>query len=41
MLGDNRERSSDSRVTGPIPRADILTKLTNVEPVKSDDEDPC
>lgn len=41
LLGDNRERSSDSRVSGPIPRADILTKLTKVEPVKSEDEDPC
>ena len=41
LLGDNRERSSDSRVTGPIPRADFLAKLTKVDPVKSDDEDPC
>jgi signal peptidase I len=41
LLGDNRERSSDSRVTGPIPRADILAKLTKVDPVKGDEEDPC
>ncbi|HZI37382.1 MAG TPA: signal peptidase I [Acidimicrobiia bacterium] len=41
LLGDNRERSSDSRVSGAIPRADILTKLTKVESVKSEDEDSC
>jgi signal peptidase I len=41
LLGDNRERSSDSRVSGAIPRADMLTKLTKVESVKSEDEDPC
>jgi signal peptidase I len=40
VMGDNRDRSSDSRVTGPIPRADILAKLTKVDPVKSDEEDP-
>ncbi len=41
MLGDNRERSSDSRVTGPIPRASILAKVTKVDPVKSTDENDC
>ena len=41
LMGDNRDRSSDSRVTGPIPRADILARLTKVDPVKSDDESPC
>ena len=41
MLGDNRERSSDSRVTGPVPRAGILAKVTRVDPVKSTDENGC
>jgi signal peptidase I len=41
MLGDNRDRSSDSRVTGPIPRADIHAKVTDVDPVKSTDENHC
>jgi signal peptidase I len=41
MLGDNRDRSSDSRVTGPIPRADIVSRLTKVDEVKGDEEDPC
>lgn len=41
VMGDNRDRSSDSRVTGAIPRPDVLSKLTKVEPVKTDDEDLC
>jgi signal peptidase I len=41
MLGDNRDRSSDSRVTGSIPRTDILAKVTKVDPVKSTEEDGC
>ena len=41
LLGDNRERSSDSRVTGPTPRAAILAKLTKVDPAKSTDDNHC
>ena len=38
LMGDNRERSSDSRVTGPIPRADVIFKLTKVDPANSDED---
>ena len=38
LMGDNRERSSDSRVTGPIRRADIVAKLTKVDPAKNDED---
>ena len=41
MLGDNRDRSSDSRVTGPIPRADIVSRLTKIDEVKGGEDDPC
>jgi signal peptidase I len=41
MMGDNRERSSDSRVTGPIPRADILAKVTNIDRIERAEDDDC
>lgn len=41
MLGDNRERSSDSRVTGPAARANILARVTDVDAVKVTDENDC
>ncbi|HEV3364715.1 MAG TPA: signal peptidase I [Acidimicrobiia bacterium] len=41
LMGDNRERSSDSRVTGPIPRADILAKVTKIDRIKRPEEDNC
>ena len=41
VMGDNRGRSSDSRIVGPIARADIAGRLVTAVPVKSDEDDAC
>jgi signal peptidase I len=41
VLGDNRERSSDSRVLGSLPRSAIVARVTKVVPVTTDEDDAC
>lgn len=41
VLGDNRERSSDSRVLGPLPRPAITARITKVIPVKVAEDEDC
>ena len=41
LMGDNRGRSSDSRVAGSIPRADILSRFVKAVPAETDEDDAC
>ncbi len=41
VLGDNRERSSDSRVLGPLPHSAITARITKVIPVKPSEDEDC
>jgi len=40
LLGDNPQHARDSRFFGPVPRDDILWKVTRIEPPAADYRDP-
>jgi hypothetical protein len=40
-MGDNRDRSSDSRVLGTVPSSDIVAKITKVVPARARGADAC